>query len=147
MTITEQLHAAWETVQSKKSLLKMFEEIGVKSDDIEKLVERISLVREEYLSKMNESNLEKVSQMLAIAGLTMEELVEYETRPRNPKSGSRNYRSTYTVVAYYKGKAVNRVGLMPKWAKELGWNSREDIPEEYWTPQHRDHIEAQRATL
>ncbi|WP_431786936.1 hypothetical protein [Vibrio harveyi] len=148
MTKTEQLQSAWNILKSKKDIIKMFEEVEAKPDEIDKIIKRISTAKPEFESVQKEADLEKVCQMCALKDISAEELIEYMTRPRNAKNGSRNTGLTYQICAVVRGRAISRMGGLPKWAvEEYGWQHRDEIPEEFWTPQHKEHVEAQKAVL
>ncbi len=134
MTKAEKLEAAWSALQSTNSLQEMFEHVDAKYDQIEAAIKRLQWSLDSYREKQKNTQLERIAQQMQLGGVELNDLADFLDKKPKPKSSKRRH----IIMAVINGQSISTQGILPKWVTQLGYKTRPEIPEKYFTDEYKE---------
>ncbi len=145
----EKYDAAWEILQNGALIKQMFFHVGANADDVNNALRRFRRAKKEYSHCRMEEKIHRFIIMLDTTGLSREVVLSYlvqnkEVRLKQMKHKRKEITSGI-AMAVIDGKCIYTQGEMPQWAELMGFEDRDDIPEEYYTNEYKEFLRMQMA--
>ncbi|USD58808.1 hypothetical protein J4N45_14465 [Vibrio sp. SCSIO 43140] len=124
-------------LQNADFMMKLFDSAEVTPEHLGRVKTVITNSVDGYQQQKRNDKMNAILEQMRDYNITEDELFSFMTKPRKRTYAKRSASYVFAVV---DGHEVKNQGALPKAVRALGFNSKDDVPELYWTKERFDKV-------